>query len=146
LRGVTYKGYIRVERDLSENAATRESQKLHTAHRGPGDRLAARRFGISRAGCGLSALAFSASGFFVIHMPHHWGYTAGSWMPWAWGLAWSTVGSPTSRLQVRLLLLTLVLVLQLLPGHFQLAFLTQVGILLMLAWFLVDPMSGSIGE
>ena len=36
-------------------------------------------------------------------------------------------------------LLSLVLVLQILPGHFQIAFLTQVGIVLMVVWFVLEP-------
>ena len=40
-------------------------------------------------GSAFAAFVFSASGFYVIHMPHPWGYTTGAWLPWAWGLAWS---------------------------------------------------------
>ena len=29
------------------------------------------------------------AGSSLIHLPHQWGYTVGSWMPWAWGLAWA---------------------------------------------------------
>src|SRR5208282_5157298 len=81
----------------------------------------------------------SGSGFFVIHMPHPWGYTTGSWMPWAWGLTWSLLTSPRPNVAVRLFLLSLVLVLQVLPGHFQIAFLTQVGIMLMVVWYVLEP-------
>ncbi len=49
---------------------------------------AARRFGASAAGAALGGFAWATCGFFVIHLPHQWGYTVGSWMPWAWGLAW----------------------------------------------------------
>lgn len=67
---------------------------LHTLWGGLGGYWAARRFGADALGAGLSGFAFAASGFFVVHMPHPWGYTTGSWLPWAWGLAWSILDQP----------------------------------------------------
>ena len=58
--------------------------------------------GVSAAGSALAGFAFSASGFFVIHMPHPWGYTTGSWMPWAWGLAWWLLNCRSHRCAGRL--------------------------------------------
>ncbi len=55
---------------------------------GLGTYWAARRFGASPQGAALAGFAWSASGFFLIHLPHQWGYTVGAWMPWAWGLTW----------------------------------------------------------
>ena len=101
------------------------------------------RFGVTPIGSSLAAFAFATSGFFVIHMPHPWGYTTGCWMPWAWGLTWSLLRAATAGLAFRLLLLSLVLVLQVLPGHFQLAFLTQVGVVLMAAWCVLETWIGS---
>src|SRR3954452_4848469 len=50
-------------------------------------------------------------------------------MPWAWGLTWPLVyGGPTRRTPF---LLAIVLTLQVLPGHFQLAFTTQLGVAIM---------------
>lgn len=112
---------------------------LHTLWGALGAWWAARRFGVTPMGSSLSAFAFSASGFFVIHMPHPWGYTTGSWMPWAWGLTWSLLTSLRPHLALRRFLLSLTLVLQLLPGHFQIAFLTQVGIMLMVVWCMLEP-------
>ncbi|HWT77393.1 MAG TPA: hypothetical protein VN648_01105, partial [Candidatus Methylomirabilis sp.] len=112
---------------------------LHTLWGALGAWWAARRFGVTPIGSSLAAFAFSASGFFVIHMPHPWGYTTGSWMPWAWALTWSLLTSRGMTLASRLFLLSLVLVLQVLPGHFQIAFLTQVGIVLMVVWFVLEP-------
>jgi hypothetical protein len=49
-------------------------------------------------------------------------------MPWAWGLAWTVArGAGTKRDAVRL---AAVLALQVLPGYFQLAFLTQISVIL----------------
>ncbi len=63
------------------------------------------------------------------------------WMPWAWGLAWCPrAGHGTIRFAP--LLLSLVLVLQILPGHFQLAFKTQVVIGLMVLWTILGDGEG----
>lgn len=104
----------------------------HTLWGGLGAFWAARKFGISASGSALAAFAWSAGGFFVIHMSHPWGYSSGSWTPWAWGLTWSILmGEARSRSPF---VLSLILFLQLLPGHFQIAFMTQVGIGLILVW------------
>jgi hypothetical protein len=100
----------------------------------------ARRLGVSATGSLLAGFTFSASGFFVIHIPHPWGYTTASWMPWAWGHAWWLLNCRSDRFAGLLFRLSLILVLQLLPGHFQIAFITQTGILLMTFWMLlVEP-------
>lgn len=102
---------------------------LHTMFAGLGTYWAARQFGASTIGAALAGFAWSTSGFFLIHLPHQWGYTVGSWMPWAWGLAWRiTRGEGSWRSPF---LLAVVLVLQILPGHFQLAFYTEVGVVLL---------------
>ena len=106
----------------------------HTFWGGLGAFWASRKFGISSTGSLLAAFSWSAGGVFVIHMSHPWGYSAGAWMPWAWGLAWSILHDEVPSLRRSVFLLSLVLVLQLLPGHFQIAFMTQVGIALMLTW------------
>jgi hypothetical protein len=122
---------------LPTEAAYTWSLVLHTCWAGLGAAWAARTFGVSAPGSVLSGFAWSTSGFFLIHLPHQWGYTAGSWMPWAWGLGWLLVerrgGWPVPWL------LAGVLVLQMLPGHFQLAFCTQVGLVGMAICALVDP-------
>ena len=109
---------------------------LHTLWGALGSFHAARRFGASAAGAALGGFAWATCGFFVIHLPHQWGYTTGCWMPWAWGLAWSVArgeGRPRDPF-----LLALVLAVQLLPGHFQLAFETQVGVVVLTGLALMD--------
>lgn len=101
---------------------------FHTFWGGLGAYWAARRFEATPAGALLAGFCWAASGFFLIHIPHQWAYTVGSWMPWALGLAW-TLNAGRNRLRTWLLLV-LVLTLQVLPGHFQLAFCTQVGAIL----------------
>src|SRR5262249_21006161 len=90
---------------------------------------AARRFGVSALGSALAGWSWAASGFFVIHLPHQWGYTAGSWMPWVWGLGWTVLRGEGRRTTPWLL--SAALAIQLLPGPFQLAFITQVGLVLL---------------
>ncbi len=111
---------------------------LHTLWGGLGAFWMARRFGVGAAGSPLAGFVYSTSGFFVIHMPHPWGYTTGAWVPWAWGLAWSLLNEAGGGTLRRLFLLTLVLVVQVLPGHFQIAFMTQVGVLAMASWVLLE--------
>ncbi len=106
-----------------------------------------RRLEISPVGSTLAALAWSMSGFFVIHLAHPWGYTTGCWAPWALGIAWTMLTGPGSRANLgRASLLTLVLVLQVLPGHFQLAFQTQFLIALMAIWMLGDGFLTRVGR
>jgi hypothetical protein len=94
-------------------------------------------------GAALGAFAFSASGFFVIHLAHPWGYTTGCWLPWALGLAWTILSEGANVGWRRWLALSIILVLQILPGHFQIAFMTQVTIGLMALCLLVERLSAS---
>jgi hypothetical protein len=118
---------------------------LHTLWAGLGGWWAARQFGVSPQGAGLTAIAFAGSGFFVIHLPHPWGYTTGSWLPWALGLGWSILDAPSFRRARTYYLLSVVLVMQVLPGHFQLAFMTQFALLLMAGWSLLETSWGATG-
>lgn len=102
---------------------------LHTIWGSLGAYWAARRFGVSAVGAALSGFSWSTCGFFLIHLPHQWGYTTGCWMPWAWGLAWSIMREDGRRRDP--FVLAAVLAIQLLPGHFQLAFCTQGGIVVL---------------
>lgn len=111
---------------LPVETAYTASLVLHTLWCGLGATWAARRFGISRGGAVLAAWSWAASGFFVIHLPHQWAYTTASWMPWIWGLGWIIARGQAGRGAV--LALAGSLAIQLLPGHFQIAFITQLGL------------------
>ncbi len=114
---------------LSAESAYTASLVIHFLWGSLGAAWMARRFGVSELGSALSGFVWVSSGFFLIHLPHQWAYTVGSWMPWAWGLAWQ-IG--VSRTPGRLtLILAAVLAIQVLPGHFQLAFVTEVGVLVL---------------
>jgi len=165
--GVFYPVHVILYRWLPTESAYVFSLVLHTLWGGLGTFWAARRLGISSAGAALAAWSWSACGFFLIHLAHPWGYTTGCWMPWAWGLTWCILAGrtedggrrteersvfnffrpPSSALRpadggaarpARPFLLSLVLVLQVLPGHFQVAFMTQFGIVLMILWAAIE--------
>lgn len=133
--GVYYPPHLLLYGLLTLEVAYVASLVGHTLWAGLGAAWAARRFGVSAAGSALAGFAWAASGFFVIHLPHQWGYTTGSWMPWAWGLAWRVVRGDGRRRDPWLLAATLAV--QTLPGHFQLAFVTQLGVLAIAASGLV---------
>jgi hypothetical protein len=136
--GVFYPVHVILYRWLETETAYVVSLVAHTLWGGLGTYWAARRLKVSSAGAALAAVSWSTCGFFLIHLAHPWGYTTGCWMPWAWGLAWCSLAPASDRRKVAPLLLSLVLVLQVLPGHFQLAFLTQFGILLSVCWMVAE--------
>jgi hypothetical protein len=136
--GVFYPPHLILHGMFSLERAYVLSLVLHTLWGGLGGYWAARRFGAGRLGAGLAGFAFAASGFFVVHLPHPWGYTTGAWMPWAWGLAWSLLNQRGGGTARRLFLLSVVLTMQVLPGHFQIAFMTQATVGIMAAWSILE--------
>jgi hypothetical protein len=127
--GVFYPPHLLLYGTLPTEIASVTSLVLHTLWAALGANWAARRFGSSEVGAALAGFAWATCGFFLIQMPHQWGYTVGSWMPWAWGLAWMVIRGEGSRRTPWLL--ASVLAWQVLPGHFQLAFVTEVGCLVL---------------
>jgi len=125
--GVYYPPHLLLYGALPTEVAYAASLALHFLWGASGAGWAARQFGVSREGAALSGFAWATSGFFLIHLPHQWGYTVGSWMPWAWGLTWQVIRARGSRRTPWILVA--VLAVQTLPGHFQLAFVTEVGVL-----------------
>jgi hypothetical protein len=141
--GVFYPAHLVLYRWLNTETAYVVSLVLHTLWGGLGTFWAARRLSISPTGSALAAFAWSTCGFFLIHLAHQWGYTTGCWMPWAWGLTWCCLSSAGVFRKVAPFLLSLVLVLQVLPGHFQLAFITQCGVILIVAWSAIERWGGA---
>jgi hypothetical protein len=135
--GVFYPPHVILYRFLDTETAYVASLVLHTLWGGLGVFWAGRKLGISGFGSTLAAFSWSTCGFYLIHLAHPWGYTTGSWMPWAFGLAWLIVMPGTARPGAPLLL-SLVLALQLLPGHFQLAFLTEFTLVLIVVWAVME--------
>jgi hypothetical protein len=140
--GVFYPAHLILYRWLGTETAYVASLVLHTLWGGLGAFWTARRLDISNTGSALAALSWSTCGFFVIHLAHQWGYTTGCWMPWAWGLTLCCLGPTGCFRKVAPFLLSVVLVLQLLPGHFQLAFMTQLVIVLIVIWSAVERWGG----
>ena len=136
--GVFYPVHVILYRWLETETAYVVSLVAHTLWGGLGTYWTARRLKVSCAGAALAAGSWSTCGFFVIHLAHPWGYTTGCWMPWAWGLAWCSLDPASALQKAAPLLLSLVLVAQVLPGHFQLAFLTQFGILFFVFWVVTE--------
>ena len=89
----------------------------------------------NKPGAFVSGVSFAGCGFFLIHLAHHWALTTASWLPWALGLTWAALEAHTPReTRCAAWLLSAVLALQILPGHFQLAFETQICVLIMIGW------------
>ena len=140
--GVFYPVHVFLYRVLNTEYAYVVSLMFHTLWGGLGAYWAARRMEISPMGGALAAFAWTTSGFFLVHLAHPWGYTTGCWMPWAWGLGASLLGAGSGAKPAYPYLLALVLALQLLPGHFQLAFLTECGLLAMVVWCGIERLIG----
>ena len=134
--GVFYPVHVILYRWLNTETAYVASLVAHTLWGGLGAYWAARGWR-SRRGSALAAFSWTTCGFFVVHLANPWGYTTGCWMPWAWGLTWCMFADGSSARPAAPFLLSLVLVLQVLPGHFQLAFQTQLGIGVMVFWVMI---------
>ena len=50
---------------------------FHTFWGARGTHWAARQFGASEIGAALAGFTWATCGFFLIHLPHQWGYTVG---------------------------------------------------------------------
>src|SRR4051812_34886814 len=86
--GVFYPPHVILYGLFPTEIAYTASLVLHTYWAALGTYWAARKFGVSPWGAALAGFSWAASGMFVIHLPHQWGYTTGSWIPWIIGLAW----------------------------------------------------------
>jgi hypothetical protein len=127
---------------LSVEGAYTASLVAHTLWAALGASWAARRFGVSPWGAALAGFSWATCGFYLIHLPHHWAATTGSWMPWAWGLAWMSLRGQGRHSRWAPWALAVVLTLQVLPGHFQLGFITQVSVLAMSLAALTERRAG----
>ena len=136
--GVFYPAHLILYRWLNTETAYVVSLVTHTLWGGLGAYWASRRIGTSRTGATLAAFCWTTCGFFLVHLAHPWGYTTGCWMPWAWGLGIGLLTADGVAKRSYPILLALVLAIQLLPGHFQLAFITQCGLVLMAACSLIE--------
>ncbi len=134
--GVFYPLHLILYGLLTTEAAFTASLVLHALFAAAGTFWAARRFGVGPVGSALAGFAWTCSGFFQIHLSHHWAYPTASWMPWAWGLAWKVAQGGGGRRSAALL--ASALALQALLGHFQLGFQTGLCVGIIAAWTLID--------
>ncbi|MDB5352797.1 MAG: hypothetical protein JWN86_4044 [Planctomycetota bacterium] len=138
--GVYYPPHVLLYGLFSPEFAYTASLVIHTYWAALGAFWAARRFGVSPWGSALSGFSWAASGLFLVHLPHQWGYTTGSWMPWIVGLSWTILRGEARSWSVPIL--AGMVALQILPGHFQFAFETQVVVILMVVWSLIERPRG----
>ncbi len=87
-----------------------------------------RAFGLSRPAATLAAIVFVGQGFFIAHLTDPWSYTTGCWLPLVVLAVWRWVDAGDWRW---LMALSPILGIQLLAGHFQLAFYTHVVVILL---------------
>jgi hypothetical protein len=86
--------------------------------------LYATRVGLSPVAAGLAALVF-VYGWFPPRMHFEWSFLTGVWLP---VVLWCAESFLQTQRRAYLLLLSLSMALQLLAGHFALAFITQVAL------------------
>lgn len=126
--GVCYPVHQVLYRLLSVERAYRWSLVLHVVLAGWFAYWCARVFGLGRTASILAASVFAGQGFFVIHVDQAWSYTTGCWLPLAVLATWRWLRDGA---WCWLIGLSLVLGIQLLAGHFQIAGYTILTILLL---------------
>lgn len=118
--GVFYPFHLLFYSTLSLNDAYHVNQLVHYIIAFAGMSLLARSFGLSLRAALLASLVY-VYGWFPARNCLEWAIIGGAWMPWA---IWSLNEFLTTRRWRYLIGLTIFLSLQLLPGHFVIAFLT----------------------
>lgn len=119
--GAFYPPNLLLYRLLNVNAAYNAIQILHYALAFVFTWMYARRLDLSPAGAGLAALVYTY-GWFPLRMCWEWAIIGGAWLPLALWAAESFLQSAKWRY---LFVLCGALSLQMLPGHYNLAFITQ---------------------
>ena len=126
--GVFYPVHQVLYRLLNVERAYGWSLVLHVVLAGWFAYWCARVFGLGRTASILAATIFAGQGFFIIHVDQAWSYTTGCWLPLAVLATWRWLRDGT---WCWLIGLSLVLGVQLLAGHFQVAGYTILTILLL---------------
>ncbi|MFN0050686.1 MAG: hypothetical protein ACKV0T_00755 [Planctomycetales bacterium] len=124
--GVYYPLHWPLYRWLDLNAALNASILLHYVLAFVGSWVYSRKLGLAPLAAGFSALVF-VYGWFPPRVCLEWAILGGAWLPWA---LWSVEQFLDTRCWRYALGLTGILALQMLAGHFTLAFITQVTIAL----------------
>ncbi|MBQ16196.1 MAG: hypothetical protein CMJ65_03625 [Planctomycetaceae bacterium] len=128
--GVLYPPHLVLYRLFAPVTAFRMNLVLHYFLAAWFAYLCGRGFGLGRSAAGLAGVVFVGQGFFTIHLAQQWSFTAGCWLPLAVLAGWRWM---ISRERSWLLALPLILSIQALAGHFQVAFFTLVSVLVVTA-------------
>gem|GEM_PF-2786449 len=129
--GVFYPPHIILYKCLPLEAAYTFDMALHAVWAAVGAWLMARQSGRSPAASALAAITWVSSGFFLVHEPHHWGWTTGSWLPWIFLAGLRLIQSNPSTTADKLkktLILAGFIAMPVLTGHFQLGFIAMVSL------------------
>ena len=132
--GVCYPPDLLAYRFLSVTAAYNAIQIAHYVLAFLGTFLLAKRLGCSLAGGLLAAVSF-VYGWFPPRICLEWAIVTGAYLPW---IVWCAESFLQQRRWRYLFALCLLMALQLLAGHFHLAFLTQLTLLVYAPLRLVD--------
>ena len=119
--GVYYPPNLLASRCLDLNTAYNTVQLAHYAAAFVGVCLYARAMGLSLAGQVLSAVIFTY-GWFPARISLEWAIVTGAWLPWT---LWCVERFLVSNQRRYAVLLSVFLALQMLAGHYNLAFITQ---------------------
>lgn len=126
--GVLYPPHLVLFRLLDADNAYTASMLIHFWLAAWFAYLCARGFQLRQGASALAALVYAGQGFFIVHLSQPWSYAGGCWLPLAVlaGRRWTQDG------RWRWLFgLALILWMQLLAGHFQIAFYTLIVVLLL---------------
>ena len=129
--GVFYPPHIILYKCLPLETAYTFDMALHAVWATVGAWLMARQSGRSPAASALAAITWVASGFFLVHEPHHWGWATGSWLPWIFLAGLRMIQSNQSTTADKLkktLILAGFIAMPVLTGHFQLGFIAMVSL------------------
>ena len=138
--GVFYPPHLVLYGLLPLESAYSFDMSLHALWAALGIWLLSKRLGVSPVGATLAGMVFTGSGFFLVHLPHHWGFTTGSWLPWIFyaGLKLAQCSREDWKQSVRsMIVLAITMAMPVLTGHFQLGFISMVslGVWWFFLWF-----------
>lgn len=128
--GVFYPPHLLLYSTLPLETAYTFDMALHAIWAALGAWLLARRLGQSPAGAFLAAVTFVTSGFFLVHEPHHWGWTTGSWLPWIFIAFHKLIQASLLPIAIKLrraALAAIIISMPVLTGHFQLGFVGMIA-------------------
>lgn len=128
--GVFYPWNVLLYRQLEVSRAYSLNQAIHYVLCAMGMYWCARRMGLGRAGAWLATIVYTY-GWFPCRLCLEWAIIGGAWLPWALGCLECYLETRRSRW---LFALSAVLGVQLLAGHYHIAFITDLVLVAHLLW------------